>query len=197
MNKLIRIPLLLTLVATLLSINAYAQSHENKEPAPAATPEAPKPILDLGQLDGTSYTNSFFDLSLSIPANWLAMEQEKRDTLDSAVKKVIQTPDQQRQTKIEESVERTRTLLRVTKLPLGQPQNAQVMLVAERLPAPLKTGLEVIEVMKQTMQGTNFNIEFLDTPHNETLGGAEFWRGHGKSGFAVWSFPSEDLHDCA
>lgn len=175
MKKPIRILLLFILIITVLSINAVGQPRKSKAPPPADVTTTEKRVLDLGQLNGTEYTNAFFGLSLTIPEKWLVMEAERRAALDSEVKKMVQTPDQQRQTKIEESIERTKTLIRVTKLPVGQPQNAQLMLVAERLPSPgIKTGLEVIEIMKQTMKGTNFNIEFLEVPHNESIGGAEF-----------------------
>lgn len=160
MNKHTRIPLLLALITTLLLINARGQSHEPKETTPAgANPQKRSQSLDQGQLNGTLYTNSFFGLSLQIPGKWIVTDEEGRAAFDDSLKKLVDSPDQQKLDQAQNSLDRSKTLLRITKLLPGQPNNAQLILVAEIVPTPLiKNGLDALGAMKQAMSGTNFVV---------------------------------------
>lgn len=158
-----------------LATPALAQSgsgNQNPPPAPAPTVEAG--TIDLGQLDGENYTNNFFGLSLSVPAKWVVVSAVRRETITAELRSKV-TGDQKKQDQLDESVQRSVVLLSLTKLPLGEPGNAAMMLVAERLPSPsVKTGADVIGLMKKAFEGTNVKVEFQGEVQTEHIGGADF-----------------------
>jgi hypothetical protein len=173
MTKCIYNSVQLLIFVALCSISAMGQAHQPTAPAPPASTSPQS--FDLGQLDGVDYANNFFRLSLSIPREWVVATAQRRVELDQQVKKMVTAEDQKQLTKVEESIERSTTLLRITKLPDGQPNNAQFVLIAERLGSPsMKTGLDVIEAMREVMKGTNFKVEFIGEVLTETLSATQF-----------------------
>lgn len=131
--------------------------------------------LDPGQLDGVSYVNNFFGLTLSIPQEWVVASAQRRAEVNEASKKMIQASDPEQLKKVQGSFERSKSMLSLTKLPAGQPNNASFMLIAERVPAPeVKTARDVLRAMTETMKGTNFTVEVLSEPRTETISNAEF-----------------------
>jgi len=154
----------------ILGGNAFAQSGTTVNPPPVV--EAKN--LDRGQLNGVNYNNDFFGLSLSVPSTWIVVSAERTKAIVEETGKVV-TADQTKKKQIDASMERSTLLLSLTKVPAGQPNNASFMLIAERVPSPsVKTGVDVVELMKKTFTGTNFNIEFQDETQTERIGGADF-----------------------
>jgi hypothetical protein len=164
--------LLLLIIITLFSVAVMAQVqdvHQVGPPAPSTQP------IDPGRLDGLNYFNRFFGLSLSIPRTWVVASEQKREEINDQSKKVVSSSDPNKAAQVVESIERSKILLRITKLPEGQPSNAQFMLIAERVPAPtIKTGLDVIASMTETLKGTNFAVEVIKEPRMETVNTAQF-----------------------
>jgi hypothetical protein len=141
--------------------------------APAQEPK-PTQALDQGVLDVCNYTNKYFGLSVSMPENWVIVSAPRRAEIVEESRKML-TGDQAKKDQIEDSFQRSTVLLSLTKLPAGEPHNASFMLIAERVPLPtVKTGADVIRLMKNAMQGTNVNIQFLGEVKTENIGGAEF-----------------------
>jgi hypothetical protein len=176
MTKCLQTPLLFLIFIPLLAIRAMGQTQSTFQQTPSASAtNLTRQALDLGELDGTDYVNNSFRLSLSIPREWVVATAQRRTEFDEQLKKMVKAPDQKQLDRVQDSIERSKTLLRITKLPEGQPNNAQFALIAERLASPsMKTGLDVIEAMRQTMKGSNFTVEFLGEVRTETLGTAEF-----------------------
>jgi hypothetical protein len=138
--------------------------------------QEPKPTqaLDPGVLDGYKYTNKYFGLSVAMPDNWVIVSAPRRAEITDESRKML-AGDQAKKDQIEESFQRSTILLSLTKLPAGEPNNASFMLIAERVPSPkVKTGADVIDLMRNAMKGTNVNIEFLGEVKTENIGGAEF-----------------------
>jgi hypothetical protein len=147
-------------------------SGQNPPPAPAPTVEAR--TIDLGQLDGENYSNNFFGISLSVPGKWVVVSAPRREKLTAELRSNV-TGDQKKQDQLDDSIQRSFVLLTLTKLPAGEPGNAAVMLVAERLPLPsIKTGADVIGRMKEAFKGTNVTVEFQGEVQTENIGGADF-----------------------
>jgi len=162
--------LLLLISLMILAANAFAQSGTTVNPPPAI--EAKN--LDRGQLNDVNYNNDFFGLSLSVPSTWIVLSAERTKAIVEETGKVV-TADQTKKKQIDASMERSTLLLSLTKVPAGQPNNASFMLIAERVPSPsVKTGVDVVELMKKTFTGTNFNIEFHGETQTERIGGADF-----------------------
>jgi hypothetical protein len=152
--------------------NVFAQSGTGVITAPAPVIDAKS--LDRGQLDGVNYRNTYFGLSLSVPPTWIVVSAERTKAIVEETGKVV-TADQKKKAQIDASMERSALLLSLTKVPAGQPNNAAFMLIAERMPSSsVKTGVDVVELMKKTFTGTNFNIEFQGDIQTERIGGADF-----------------------
>ena len=169
-TKHFKLSLLISLM--IVAANAFAQSSAGVNQAPPAVVETKN--LDRGQLDGLNYRNNFFGLSLSVPPTWIVVSAERTKAIVEETGKVV-TADQNKKAQIDASMERSALLLSLTKVPAGQPNNAAFMLIAERMPSPsVKTGADVVELMKKTFTGTNFNIEFQGDTQTERIGGADF-----------------------
>ena len=175
----------LALVAACAAPQASAQTGVVKDssPPPRAVqqdpPPPPKPLpsprpLDLGRHEGGKYVNDFFGLSFT-PPNWVTSSAAKNAELSETVKSTVTGADNEKPAPLRDSVERSRILLSMTKLPPGQPANASLMLVAERIPSPaVKTGADVFRLLEAGFRNTPFKVEFLSAVRNERIGGAEF-----------------------
>lgn len=131
--------------------------------------------LDAGRYEGGQYVNDFFGLSFTPPPNWVVSSTEKNAELSKSVKSAVASDDKRKQALLEDSVERSRILLSMTKLPPGQPANASLMVVAERIPAPaVKTGADVFRLLESGFKSTPFRVEFESPVRDVRLGGAGF-----------------------
>jgi hypothetical protein len=129
---------------------------------------------DLGKYEGGKYVNDFFGLSFT-PPPWTASSAERNAKLNDDIKALAATDDARKQAQLNDSVERSRILLSMTKLPPGTPANASLMLVAERVPLPgIKTPADVFGRLEASFKSTQFKVEFESAPRDVRLGGAEF-----------------------
>jgi hypothetical protein len=153
---------------------ALAQRGSDDPPPPARAPTVAAVSVDMGRLEGENYSNNFFGLSLSIPGDWVIVSAPRREAITAELRSKIEG-DQKKQDQLDDSIQRSIVLLSLTKLPTGEPGNAAVMLVAERLPRPsIKTGADVIGLMKESFKGTNVTVEFQGEVQTERIGGADF-----------------------
>jgi len=167
---LFKLSLLLSL--TLVGTNAIGQTGTVVSPAPPTPLESRS--FDRGQLDGVNYNNNYFGLSLSIPKTWVVLSAQRSDTITEESSKLV-TGDKEKKEDIDASIQRSVVLLSLTKLPAGQPENVSFMLVAERIPlASIKTGADVIQVMRNAFAVTNFSLEFQGETQTVRIGGADF-----------------------
>jgi hypothetical protein len=165
-----KLSLLISLM--IVGTDAIGQSGTGVHPASPGTVDSKN--LDRGQLDGVNYTNKFFGLSLSLPQTWVVVSAQRSETIVDQSSKLV-TGDQKKKEEIEDSIQRSVVLLRLTKLAAGEPNNASFMLIAERIPLPsIKTGPDVISSMENSFKGTNFNIEFQGQTQIDRIGGADF-----------------------
>lgn len=165
----------------IVGTDAIGQSGTGVHPTTPADVGSNK--LDRGQLDGVNYRNNFFGLSLSVPQTWVVVSAQRTETIVEESKKLA-TGDEKKKEELDDSIQRSVILLSLTKLPAGEPDNASFMLIAERIPLPsMKTGVDVIQSMKNAFKGTNFNIEFQIKVRLSGRRG-RFWRSHGQEHFA-------------
>jgi hypothetical protein len=150
---------------------AFGQSATGvKHPLPA-TVESTSP--DRGQLDGVNYTNNFFGLSLSIPPTWVVVSAQRSQTVAEQTSKLVS--GEKKKEVLDASILRSVNLLSLRKLPPGEPDNASLMLIAERIPhSSIKTGVDVIQSIERAFKETNFNLEFVGETKTERIGGADF-----------------------
>lgn len=163
---------LLTLISVTAQL-ALGQSSQSEKTTLPATVQTQR--LDLGQLNGVDCVNSFFGLSLSVPRDWQVVGSERSDQIGEEAKKMLVAENQRKQAQVNESIDRSTSLLSLTKLPAGQPGNASFMLIAERIPSPaIRNGEDVLHALERLAKGTNFKVEFQGGIRTESIGGAEF-----------------------
>lgn len=159
-------------VGFLCTAAAFAQAQPEVK---TAGPEVQTQAIDEGRLEGVKYTNNFFGISFSIPGNWRVLSAPKEPRFAEDLKSVVSSADQAKRDQLNDSIDRSKILLSLTKLPTGEPDNASLLLIAERIPTPaIKTAADVIRSMRKALAGTNFNVEFQGEPETRQVGGAEF-----------------------
>jgi hypothetical protein len=92
--------------------------------------------FNVGTLNGTTYTNSYFGMTLKFPAAWkLLADQKKKEMADSGAKKLGENIDAETQRAAEEAL-RTTTFNLLTLIKYGPTQQpeANIVIAAERLP---------------------------------------------------------------
>lgn len=170
-NTLLQVTLL-----TLISINAQLTLAQSPPPdKTTVTPAVQTARLDPGELNGVDYVNRFFGLSLSVPRDWVVVGAQRRAQIGEEAKKMIVADTQKKEEQVAASIDRSTTLISLTKLPAGQPGNASFMLIAERIPSPaIRSGEDVLRALERLAQGTNFKVEFQGGIRTESIGGADF-----------------------
>ena len=160
------------LIGFLCTAAAFAQTQPDAKPA---STEVEIQAIDEGKLEGVRYTNNFFGISFSIPGNWRVLSAPKDPKFAEDLKNSVRTEDPAKRDQLNDSIDRSKILLSLTKLPTGEPDNASMLLIAERIPSPaIKTAADVVRSMRKALAGTNFNVEFQGEPETRQIGGAEF-----------------------
>jgi hypothetical protein len=142
---------------------------------PGAPPgAASQAALDVGHLDGVNYVNDFFGLSFSIPGNWIVVQGRNKEIAESS-KKLVANEEAKKRAEYERSIERSTILLGLTRAPSGAPNNASVLVIAERLSSPaIKNGIDALRSMEAMTKNTSFLVEFQNGIRSETINGVEF-----------------------
>jgi hypothetical protein len=178
-----KLSLLISLV--IVGTNAIAQSGSGVHPVTPAIVDSKN--LDRGQLDGVNYINNFFGLSLSVPQTWVVVTAQRSETLAEQTSKLVAVENKKEM--LDASIQRSVILLSLTKLPAGQPDNASLMFIAERIPLPsIKTGVDVVQSMEKAFKGTNFNLEFQGETKTERIAESDFAVATVKNSFPNGTF---------
>jgi hypothetical protein len=173
MNKLSKLLLFVVVLVTVSHVVGQTPDREQRPGLPSAAITIRD--FDQGILEGRTYSNNFFGLSVSLPRDWIIADAQGRDSIVSESKNRISSDDKEKKELVEASIARSVNLLSVTKLPVGQAHNASLMLIAERIPSPsIKNGVDVIHSMEETTKNTNFTLEFQGPIQTEQIGTAEF-----------------------
>lgn len=151
----------------------------------AAPPPPPRPApskgqaVDLGKVEGRTYTNEHFGISLDAPAGWTV--------LDAATMKVIQENSKNifRDEKnaavkrgLEEAVNQTTPLFIASKFPPGTVTsfNATLVCAAERIPtAVIKTPRDYYDTMLHSMRlSQELTVEVVEAFKVKRIGATDF-----------------------
>jgi hypothetical protein len=147
-----------------------------QDPPPPKPPPSQPGQLDSGRYEGGRYVNDFFGLSLTPPKDWQVVAAPPKAALTEMTNTNIAPDDARKQVEINDSIQRTTTLLSLTKHPAGSPANAVFLFVAERVPSSVyATGTDVLRSIEAGFKGTQFKVEFQQGGiRTERIGGAEF-----------------------
>ena len=172
MNRLSKLWLFVVVLVT--ASNVLGQTPDETKTATVPDVVATQPV-DRGVLEGRTYSNNFFGLSVSLPRDWIIVDAQRRDSIVTESKDKISSDDKEKKEMADASIARSVNLVSLTKLPAGQAHNASLMLIAERIPsASIKNGVDVIHSMEEAIKNTNFTLEFQGPIQTERIGTAEF-----------------------
>jgi len=134
--------------------------------------------LDLGTLNGRTYTNLYFDLSLTIPDGWYSVDQETMAALSEEGRGIIAGNDENLSAALDSSQKNTADLLMVYEYPPEAPVffNPSLACVAEKvshLPG-IRTGRDYLLNTKRVMQMGRVRPRFPRRIEAVNLGGIDF-----------------------
>lgn len=160
---------------------ASAQTRGAAKVQPTQRPAAAQgaAAVDLGTVEGDTYSNNYFGLSFSIPRGWFVQDMEMRKALVERGKEIVgEGATNRKMAELEASVARTVYLLNVSKYDPRAPGagfNAQIACLAERVPtAVVKTGADYLTLMTRTAQGTGAKLELTGPIRTEKVGAVTF-----------------------
>ncbi|HKG13254.1 MAG TPA: hypothetical protein VKB12_07940 [Pyrinomonadaceae bacterium] len=155
-----------TFVLLSLSLSARAQS--------GAMPAAP----DYGSVEGSTYTNQFFGLTLTFPEGWQPHGEAAKKEIRAAGQGLIGPKDPAKVAEVERNARRVFNLLTVTQYPLGAsgPVNPTYLCFAERLPAAAAdlADTDYVAALKKSLQATQARVTIDRDVYTESVGGKTF-----------------------
>lgn len=146
-----------------LCCTAAAQSG-NVRPGPDLRAQRP----DDSAIEGSTYFNRYFGFRLNIPEGWhVESEAAKKQILDDG-RKLVGSVDQQKQAEIDASLDRTVTLLALSR------NSALIFAVgAEKLPAPM-TDENYVSIFRDTLKYSTVPTTITKAVYIENVGGENF-----------------------
>ena len=163
----------LLLLTMCFSAQTFAQATGAKPPD---LPQGARTVglEDMGRLDGVNYVNNFLGLSFSIPGDWIVVQGRNKEIAESS-KKIVANEEAKKRAEYERSIEQSTILLGLTRVPAGDPNNASVLVIAERISSPaIKNGVDALRTMETMTKNTSFVVEFQNGIRSETINGVEF-----------------------
>jgi hypothetical protein len=119
--------------------------------------------VDLGSIEGSTYSNRYFGLKISIPQGWQVQDEETKRQLSESGRQKLANGNEQLEKSLNASRLNTLNLLTIFKYPRGSAvsSNPNFLCVAERInPALSGTSIEYLNVMKNLLQGSQIPHEF-------------------------------------
>jgi hypothetical protein len=132
---------------------------------------------DMGKIDGAIYTNDFFGLRLSIPAQWSVNSEATKKRLVEKGKGGVQA-DKKTKEAIDDAADKIIQFLTLSRVPIGSAaMNSSFICAGEQLPlgAEIPTGQEYLRVIPQLFKYSTIPITIETEPQASKLGNAEFY----------------------
>ena len=148
--------------------------------APKATaPQTPArldvgAITRAGKIEGSTYTNSYFGLTLPFPSAWEVQDDFMKQTIMEKGKETLAFDDSKKQAQLEQSVSNSATLFMLFEKNLS-PFRAGLGLVAEKVPED--SAFPAADYIKNVIELTKYSkISYVveKPPRTETINGVTF-----------------------
>lgn len=125
----------------------------------------PSPTPDSGNLDGSTYTNAYFGLSMTLPSDWQVHDQEYFQRLKERGKEVLAGNDQNMKNAFDAAPEtNTINLFTITQYPIGSPvpYNANLTAIAENVSSfpGIQTGSDYLYNMQKLLKNSQLKCRF-------------------------------------
>lgn len=157
----------LVLVALMfISGLAAAQTHVQ-----ADAPDRPDP----GSLTGSTYTNKYFGLSITVPSGWQVQDSAYKKQLSEKGKELVTSDNQNTKSELEKAVDNVLNLLSTTQYPPGTSGvlNSSFICGAEKVPG-IKTDDDYMLALKNTLPYSQVPQTITRDVHTEQIGGVPF-----------------------
>ncbi|MDQ1591808.1 MAG: hypothetical protein QOG71_2435 [Pyrinomonadaceae bacterium] len=162
------------------SIAAQQQSRGPIGPAQPSVKQrgVDKVVPDAGRVVGSTYTNDYFGLQLTVPAGWRVADADAARKLDEQGADLVAGDSDERRARLREAASKNINLITMGKvLPTAGGANESAVLIvgAEAVPAWLiKTPQEYIGQARRILESSAMKVSVAEGTRKETLGGVEF-----------------------
>ena len=140
--------------------------------------KAPIEKIGFGTLENSVYRNDYFNLSITLPSDWHALDDEARKDLMSQGRQLITGESKNLKAIVDASELNSVNLLSVFKHPLGSPipYNPSLICVAEKVShAPgIKRGSDYLYHMKKLIEMGQISYVFSEDIYSQNIGGISF-----------------------
>jgi hypothetical protein len=144
----------------------------------AQTPASDAPKPDVGNINGAIYTNDFFGLQISIPAQWsVAGEAAKKQLLEKG-QEIVKPDDEKTQKAVQDAAQRVTQLLTLSKSPLGTAgPNSSFICLSEQMPpqASQISGRDYLVAMTKLFKYSTIPVSAEGEPQPGKINGTEFF----------------------
>lgn len=141
-------------------------------------PLTPEDKLDYGILNGNTYNNTYFGVTITVPAGWNIQDTETTAMMRERGKAMLAGDDGNFKALLDASDVTSAMLLTVFKHPLGAPVvfNPGFVFVAEKVVnyPGIKTGADYLAQMRLLMGQSQVQYVFDEGVTSEMIGGMEF-----------------------
>lgn len=142
-----------------------------------ATTSMPK-NFDYGSIKENVYSNDFFDLEITFPANWVVQDQEQVAQMTQYGKEVLSGDDAVLKTVIKASEINSANLLTIFKYEFGAPvdYNPNLVVVAENIQnaSGIKRGKDYLFHSKKLLEQSQLEYTFDKDIYTQGIGSKEF-----------------------
>lgn len=134
--------------------------------------------IDFGSFQGSTYTNEYFAMSLTIPEGWSVQTHESLQQMAKVGGQVIAGDDQNLQASMRAAELQTVNLFAAFERPVGTPvpYNPSIVAVAEHVShmPGIKSGKDYLYHARQLLEAGQLKVTFLKEVPSVRLGGVEF-----------------------
>lgn len=159
--------------------STFGQEGKVDTVVPPPKPLSAPPKLDLGKIEGSTYSNEQLGFYFTAPATWTVLNQNEMIASREYARKVFEDEkDPKLKANLEASVERTTTLFSASKLAPGAPAGLNAVLIcsAERIPtAVVTTPREYFDLMLKTLnRADGVKVEVVEPFLIKSIGTTDF-----------------------
>jgi hypothetical protein len=134
--------------------------------------------IDFGAFNNSVYTNNYFGLTVTIPADWSIQDQEAQRRIMKLGGKMVAGDDKNLKSLMKASELKIVNLFAAFKYPAGTPVafNPSIMALAEKvsqLPG-IKRGKDYLFFARQILESGQMQVSFPKEIYTERLGGVDF-----------------------
>jgi len=134
--------------------------------------------IDFGTINNSTYSNNYFGLTVTLPADWSVQDQEAQKRLMGMAGNLVAGDDKNEKALIKASELQTFNLFAAFKYPIGSPvpANPTVLALAEKvsqLPG-IKQGKDYLYHVRQGVESSQIKMTFPKDIYPQKLGGVDF-----------------------